>query len=91
VCLESGGEHDPAMPCPPGGRADGRGHGYRSADRPGWVFEPKFDGFRALGFCDPTRVMLQSRQQRPLTYAFPDVAATLSPFAHDEVVLDGVI
>ncbi len=28
---------------------------------PGWVFEPKFDGFRALAFCDPSGVVLQSR------------------------------
>jgi hypothetical protein len=42
---------------------------------PGWVFEPKFDGFRALAFCDGSGVVLQSRQQRPLTAAFPDLAA----------------
>jgi ATP-dependent DNA ligase len=58
---------------------------------PGWVFEPKFDGFRALAFCDPSGVMLQSRQQRTLTHAFPDVAANLIHFARDEVVLDGEV
>jgi ATP-dependent DNA ligase len=35
--------------------------------------------------------MLQSRQQRTLTHAFPDVAANLIHFAHDEVVLDGEV
>ena len=58
---------------------------------PGWVFEPKFDGFRALAFCDPGDVVLQSRQQRPLTGAFPDVAAALAPFGDDGAVLDGEI
>jgi ATP-dependent DNA ligase len=58
---------------------------------PGWVFEPKFDGFRALAFCNPTGVVLQSRQQRPLTHAFPDVAATLTPVADEGMVLDGEV
>ena len=58
---------------------------------PGCVFEPKFDGFRALAFCAPGAVVLQSRQQRPLTAAFPDVAAALAPFGDDGAVLDGEI
>src|SRR3712207_2927086 len=56
---------------------------------PGWVFEPKFDGFRALAFCDPTDVVLQSRQQRWLTGSFPDITAALAPLADEHVVLDG--
>jgi len=44
---------------------------------PGWSFEPKYDGFRALAFRDGDRVALQSRQQRSLTAAFPDVAAAV--------------
>lgn len=56
---------------------------------PGWVFEPKFDGFRAVAFCGPSGVVLQSRQQRPLTAGFPDVAAALAPLADEGVVLDG--
>ncbi len=56
---------------------------------PGWVFEPKFDGFRALAFCDRAGVVLQSRQQRRLDAAFPDVAAALAPLADEAAVLDG--
>src|SRR4051794_33441890 len=56
---------------------------------PGWVFEPKFDGFRAVAFCGPSGVVLQSRQQRPLTAGFPDVVAALAPLAGERVVLDG--
>jgi ATP-dependent DNA ligase len=56
---------------------------------PGWVFEPKFDGFRALAFCDAAGVHLQSRQQRPLTPAFPDVAAALAGLTRRAAVLDG--
>ena len=57
----------------------------------GWVFEPKFDGFRALAFCDPTDIVLQSRQQRWLTGSFPDITAALAPLADEQLALDGVI
>ena len=44
----------------------------------GWSFEPKYDGFRALGFAGPGGVVLQSRQLRgDLTHAFPDVAVAV--------------
>lgn len=55
----------------------------------GWAFEPKFDGFRALGFCSRAGVPVQSRQQRLLTGHFPDVAAALAGLALEEVILDG--
>ena len=45
---------------------------------PGWVYEPKFDGFRALAFVQRDGVVLQSRQQRSLTHAFPDITTTLT-------------
>ncbi len=54
---------------------------------PGWSFEPKYDGFRALGFAGPGGVVLQSRQLRNLTPAFPDVAAAVGRLG--EVVVDG--
>jgi ATP-dependent DNA ligase len=55
----------------------------------GWVYDPKFDGLRPLAFCRPSGVRLQSRQQRWLTSAFPDITATLAVFADERVVLDG--
>ena len=45
---------------------------------PGWSFEPKYDGFRALAFRDDHGVHLQSRQLRNLTAGFPDVAAAVA-------------
>jgi hypothetical protein len=57
----------------------------------GWVFEPKFDGFRALAFCHGDGVVLQSHQQRPLSDAFPDITTTLAPLTEHQVVLDGEI
>jgi ATP-dependent DNA ligase len=53
----------------------------------GWSFEPKYDGFRVLAFARSAGVVLQSRQLRDLTSAFPDVAAAVA--ALGDVVLDG--
>ena len=40
---------------------------------PGWAYEPKWDGWRALAFCQPGRVYLQSRTGKALPAYFPDV------------------
>ena len=39
----------------------------------GWLFEPKYDGFRCLLFRDSGEVHLQSRRQRPLGRYFPEI------------------
>ncbi|MDE3131351.1 MAG: ATP-dependent DNA ligase [Acidobacteriota bacterium] len=53
----------------------------------GWVFEPKYDGFRALAFVDGDQlVMLQSRQGKPLQRYFPELR-----FPPGSYVLDGEI
>ena len=52
----------------------------------GWVYEPKWDGFRALAFVDGNEVYLQSRNGRPLTRYFPELA-----FPDGRYVLDGEI
>lgn len=38
---------------------------------PGWVFEPKWDGFRVLVFRDAGEILLQSRDEKPLGRYFP--------------------
>jgi ATP-dependent DNA ligase len=53
----------------------------------GWVFEPKYDGFRALAFAGSNGVRLQSRQLRDLTPGFPDVATAVAKLG--DLVLDG--
>ena len=53
---------------------------------PGWSYEPKWDGFRALAFVDGTDVHLQSRNARPLTRYFPELE-----FPPGRYVLDGEI
>ena len=52
----------------------------------GWVYEPKWDGFRALAFVDGDEVYLQSRNGRPLTRYFPELR-----FPPGRYVLDGEI
>ena len=52
----------------------------------GWVYEPKWDGFRAIAFVDGGEVHLQSRNGRPLTRYFPELA-----FPDGRYVLDGEI
>jgi ATP-dependent DNA ligase len=50
----------------------------------GWVYEPKYDGFRALAFVDGDEVFLQSRNGRPLRRYFPELK-----FPQGRYVLDG--
>ncbi len=54
----------------------------------GWAYEPKLDGFRAIAFVDGDEVELQSRNGKPLTRYFPEVAASLPAGRY---VLDGEI
>jgi ATP-dependent DNA ligase len=51
---------------------------------PGWAYEPKWDGFRAIAFVDGSDCYLQSRNGRPLRRYFPEVA-----FPRGRYVLDG--
>ena len=51
-----------------------------------WVYEPKYDGFRALVFVDGDEVYLQSRGLKPLRRYFPELV-----FAPGHYVLDGEI
>ena len=39
----------------------------------GWVFEPKWDGFRALIFRDGDETFIQSRDEKPLDRYFPEL------------------
>ncbi len=54
---------------------------------PGLRYEPKWDGFRCLAFCDTGDVVLLSRSARPLTRYFPEVVEDVRPLG--DVVLDG--
>ena len=46
-------------------------------DGPGWQYEPKWDGFRALCERDGDAVEIWSKSGKPLSRFFPEVAAML--------------
>ncbi len=46
-------------------------------DGEGWIFEPKWDGFRALIFRDHDEIMIQSRDEKPLNRFFPELIPPL--------------
>ncbi len=58
---------------------------------PGLVYEPKWDGFRCIVFCDRGDLDLRSRHQRPLARYFPELVDALSKLPCDRFVLDGEI
>jgi ATP-dependent DNA ligase len=55
----------------------------------GWLYEPKYDGFRCLAFRDGATVDLRSRKTKPLSRYFPEVAAALAELPIKHFVLDG--
>lgn len=58
---------------------------------PGYLFEPKWDGFRALVFRDTAEVYIQSRDEKPLNRYFPELVETLKVALPERCVLDGEI
>jgi ATP-dependent DNA ligase len=58
-------------------------------DGPGWIFEPKWDGFRVLVFRDGDELLLQSRDSKPLDRYFPELRAPLLAQLPPRCVLDG--
>jgi len=57
----------------------------------GWLFEPKWDGFRALVFRDGDELLIQSRDKKPLDRYFPELAAPLLANLPPRCVLDGEV
>src|SRR5271170_7745145 len=56
-----------------------------------WIFEPKWDGFRALIFRDGDEILIQSRDQKSLNRYFPELLNTLRSQLPARCVLDGEI
>jgi ATP-dependent DNA ligase len=56
-----------------------------------WLYEPKWDGFRALVFRDGDEVLLQSRDLKPLNRYFPELLEPLRRHLPDRCVVDGEI
>lgn len=51
----------------------------RIPDGQGWLYEPTWDGFRALVFYDGSQIYLQSRDLRPFGRYFPQLERGLRP------------
>ena len=57
----------------------------------GWLYEPKWDGFRALVFRDGDDLEVISRDGRPLVRYFPELPPLLSGALPDRCVVDGEV
>lgn len=55
----------------------------------GWLFEPKWDGFRCLAHRSGSQVDLISKSGKPLGRYFPDVEQLLGEIEGDDFLLDG--
>src|SRR6058998_1612319 len=56
-----------------------------------WIFEPKWDGFRALVFHDGDETFIQSRDEKSLNRYFPELLEPLQSWLPARCVLDGEI
>jgi len=56
-----------------------------------WIYEPKWDGFRALVFRDADEIFIQSRDEKPLNRYFPELIEPLQKALPSRCVLDGEI
>ncbi len=57
----------------------------------GWLYEPKWDGFRCVAFRQADEVVLQSKAGQPLGRYFPEIVAALLALPVRKFVLDGEI
>src|SRR5689334_11565392 len=58
---------------------------------PGWLYEPKWDGFRCLAFRSGDEIVLQSKAGQPLARYFPELVQAFSQLPARKFVLDGEI
>ena len=58
---------------------------------PGWQYEPKWDGFRALVFRDGPEIYIQSRDLKPLDRYFPELPPALRAALPERCILDGEV
>src|SRR5260370_553252 len=60
-------------------------------DGDGWLYEPKWDGFRCIVFRDGDEVLLASRNERPFNRYFPELLDPIRAQFPERCVVDGEI
>ncbi|MFZ0798915.1 MAG: non-homologous end-joining DNA ligase [Terriglobales bacterium] len=63
----------------------------KAFDNPDWLFEIKWDGYRAVAFIENGRVRLVSRNQNDLTKQFPELESLPQFVKAERAILDGEI
>jgi bifunctional non-homologous end joining protein LigD len=58
-------------------------------DRPGWVYEEKYDGFRILAYKEGSAIHLLSRNGLDRTATFPEIAEAIGRLRDRTLLLDG--
>ncbi|MGH2950689.1 MAG: non-homologous end-joining DNA ligase [Solirubrobacterales bacterium] len=59
------------------------------ADEEKWAFEIKWDGVRAIAYCEPGHVRLESRTLRDVTSQYPEAGGVARELGGRRAVLDG--
>ena len=60
-------------------------------DKPGWVYEEKYDGYRILAYKEGSRVTLVSRNDKDHTETFSGVADAVRNLPAETLLLDGEV
>ena len=63
----------------------------KAFDNPDWLFEIKWDGYRAVAFVEDGRMRLVSRSQNDLTAQFPELGSLPQFVKAERAILDGEI
>jgi bifunctional non-homologous end joining protein LigD len=58
---------------------------------PEWVYELKFDGYRALAICEKNQTLLLSRNNKEFNERFPDLVVALNKLPVKSALFDGEI
>jgi bifunctional non-homologous end joining protein LigD len=60
-------------------------------DDENWGYEIKWDGIRALAYCETGRLRLESRTLRDITSTYPELRALAAELGSTDAVLDGEV
>jgi bifunctional non-homologous end joining protein LigD len=60
-------------------------------DDPQWLYEVKWDGYRAVAFINDGRTRLVSRNQNDLTGEFPEIAQAMADLPVENAIIDGEV